>query len=146
MLHEVDEAQSHINREAVQPEGPGIMVLSSLLQVLHVNRRGATLLNDLVSAIPETLAPINAPGALPPLLVDLAGKILGMLRQRDESGEKGHSELCYLADNPRKQVVVRCVGLPRGNRIEDARIVFVMTEAKSEAKSTPIPTRASAQS
>lgn len=146
MLHEVDEAQSHISNEIVQPEGPGIMVLSSLLQPLHLNRRAATLLNDLVSAIPEALAPINAPGALPPLLVDLVGKILGMLRQRNESGEKGHSELCYLADNPRKQVVVRCVGLPRGNRIEDACIVFVMTEAKSDAQSTSIPARASARS
>jgi len=130
----------------MQPEGPGIMVLSSLLLLLHMNRRAATLLNDLVSPIPETLAPINAPGALPPLLVDLAGKILGMLRQRNESGEKGQSELCYLADYSRKQMVIRCVGLPRGNRIEDARIVFVMTEAKSRAKITSIPTRASARS
>src|SRR5215468_10775060 len=103
MLHQAGEAHSDISNGTVSPGGPGIMVLSSLLQALHMNRRAVTLLRELVSAPPHAQEPINGTATLPPPIVDLAGKILSVLRRRAESGETGQCEICYLADNSSKQ-------------------------------------------
>jgi hypothetical protein len=140
MLLEADESHSDLCNGQVTNGGPGIMVLSSLLQPLHMNRRAITFLSDLGSAVSEGEKPISQSGSLPPPLVDLAGKILGVLRQRGESGEKGQCEICYLADNSSKQVVIRCVGLPGGNGLESARIVFVLSDTNdSHVKTNSIP-------
>ena len=140
MLLEADESHSDLCNGQVTNGGPGIMVLSSLLQPLHMNRRAITFLSDLGSAVSEGEKPISQPGSLPPPLVDLASKILGVLRQRGESGEKGQCEICYLADNSSKQVVIRCVGLPGGNGLESARIVFVLSDTNdSHVKTNSIP-------
>src|SRR5215475_16085384 len=130
MVQQIDESQTDVRdaEREVPPVGPGIMVLSSLLQTLHMNRRAMMLLGDLGSATPEAQRPISGKGDLPAPLVDLAGKILDELRRRGESGEKGQCEICYLADNSSKQVVIRCVALPGGNGIESARIVFVLND------------------
>src|SRR5262245_4092851 len=131
MAQELDVSQTDVRdgEGKVPPVGPGIMVLSSLLQPLHMNRRAISLLRDLGSAAPGAQRPFSRTSDdLPAPLVDLAGKILGVLRQRGESGEKGQCEICYLADNSSKQVVIRCVGLPGGNGLESARIVFVLSD------------------
>lgn len=140
MLLEADESHSDLCNGQVTNGGPGIMVLSSLLQPLHMNRRAITFLSDLGSAVSEGEKPISQSGSLPPPLVDLAGKILSVLQRRGESGEKGQCEICYLADNSSKQVVIRCVGLPGGNGLESARIVFVLSDTNdSHVKTNSIP-------
>ena len=129
MLDQVDERQSDRTTERVPPGGPGIMVLSSLLQPLHMNRRAVTMLRELVSAPPNAQDPIDGTASLPPPIVDLAGKILSVLRRRAESAETGPCEICYLADNSSKQLVIRCIGLPSGKGLlEDVHIVFVLTD------------------
>ena len=136
MLHQAGEAHSSVSNPTASPGGPGIMVLSSLLQPLHMNRRAVTLLSDLVSAPPESQELISGTPILPPPIVDLAGKILSVLRRRAESGETGQCEICYLADNSSKQLVVRCIGLPSGNGLEDARIVFVLNDTNGNYANT----------
>ena len=126
MLHQAGEAHSSVSNPTASPGGPGIMVLSSLLQPLHMNRRAVTLLSDLVSAPPNAQQPMNGTATLPPPLVDLAGKVLSVLRRRAESAETGPCEICYLADTSSKQLVIRCIGLPSGKGVEHARIVFVL--------------------
>lgn len=136
MVHQAAEAHSSVSNGAVSPGGPGILILSSLLQPLHMNRRAVALLSDLVSAPPISQEPINGTATLPPPIVDLAGKILNVLRRRAESGETGQCEICYLADNSSKQLVVRCIGLPSGNGLEDARIVFVLNDTNGNYGNT----------
>jgi hypothetical protein len=141
MFLQASESHSDLCDGQATQGGPGIMVLSSQLQPLHINRRAVTLLSDLVSAIPEAQMPNSRAATLPPPLVDLAGKILGVLRRRGESAEKGQCEICYLADNASKQVVIRCIGLPSRNGPEGARIVFVLTDTNGSHvndNSTPI--------
>lgn len=136
MLHQAGEAHSSVIDGTVSPGGPGIMVLSSLLQPLHMNRRAVTLLSDLVPDSPKAQEPINGTVTLPPPIVDLAGKILSVLRRRAESGETGQCEICYLADNSSKQLVIRCIGLPSGNGLEDARVVFVLNDTNGNYGNT----------
>src|SRR5262249_25106334 len=122
MFDQVGERQRDGTTERVPPGGPGIMVLSSLLEPLHMNRRAVSVLRELVSAPPHAQAPINGTAALPPQILDLAGKILSELRRRAESAETGPCEICYLADTSSKQLVIRGIGLPSGKGVEDARI------------------------
>ena len=136
MLHRAGEVHSNVSDETVSPGGPGIMVLSSLLEPLHMNRRAVTLLSDLVSAPPESQEPISGTATLPPPIVDLAGKILSVLRRRAESAEMGQCEICYLADISSKQLVIRCIGLPSRNGVKDARIVFLLNDTNGNRGST----------
>ena len=128
MLHQAGEVHSNVSDETVSPGGPGIMVLSSLLEPLHMNRRAVTLLSDLVSAPPESQEPISGTATLPPPIVDLAGKILSVLRRRAKSAEMGQCEICYL--------VIRCIGLPSGNGVEAARIVFLLNDTNGNYGNT----------
>ena len=131
MLDKVDVAQSYLSNEdeKLRSDGAGIMVLSSLLEPLHMNGRVGVLLSDLAPASSGTTKSMSQTDALPPTLVELAGKILSVLRHREETADKRQCEICYLADNSVKQVLIRGIGLLGEDGIEDARIVFVLTNA-----------------
>ena len=129
MLLQANESQSDVRDEDITHRGPGIMVLSSQLRPLHMNQRASILLHDLVRATPEAEL-LNQTGELPSLILSLATKILNALRRRGEAGEHRQCEICYLANNSRRQVVIRCMGVAGPNGPESERIVLVLTDTQ----------------
>ncbi|MEP6959260.1 MAG: hypothetical protein ABI980_11070 [Nitrospirota bacterium] len=111
--------------------GPGIVVLSHSLEVLHMNHQAIKLACLLDPAQPNGQPPNNATGILPLPLTDLAGKVLSMLQSRLERSENGQFEIRYSANEPDKLVHLRGVGVPDRHGVAHARIVLILTEASA---------------
>jgi hypothetical protein len=111
--------------------GPGIVVLSHVLEVLHMNSQAVKLASLLGPAPPDGHLPNNATRILPPPLTDLAGKILSMLQSRHDRSEKGQVEILHSANGSEMPVHIRGVGVPDRHGVAHARIVFILTEARA---------------
>ena len=127
MVEQGMEPQSDMSNGKVLLGGPGIVVLSPSLQVLHINRQAHLLICDLVPTIPEAQHPNHRTDVLPPALINLAGEILSVLRSRHKISEKGQFEIRHSANESGKPVFIRGVGVPNGHGVEHARIVFVLS-------------------
>ena len=111
--------------------GPGIVVLSHVLEVLHMNHQAVKLARLLGPARPDGHPPNNAMRVLPPPLTDLAGKILSMLRSRHDRSETGQVEIRHAANESDMPVHICGVGIPDRHGAADPRIVFILTEARA---------------
>ncbi|HKO30741.1 MAG TPA: hypothetical protein VJU54_06360 [Nitrospiraceae bacterium] len=111
--------------------GPGIVVLSHVLEVLHINRQAIKLAGLLGRVQANGQLANKATGILPPPLTDLAGKIISLLQSRHERSEKGQIEIRHSANGSDKPVHVRGVGVPDRDGIACARIVLILTEASA---------------
>lgn len=132
MVDQVEDPQNDISSGTVLSRGPGIVVLSPSMQVLHMNRQAHVLIRDLAPTTPETQQSNHRTEILPPVLINLAGEILSVLRSRHERSEKGLLVIRYAADWSDKPVFIRGVGVPNGHGVEHARIVFFLTEASTD--------------
>jgi hypothetical protein len=121
------ESQSDMSSGKVLLGGPGIVVLSPSLEVLHINRQAHLLICDLVPTTPEALHPNHRTNVLPPVLINLAGEILSVLRSRHEINEKGQFEIRHSTNETGQPVFIRGVGVPNGQAVDHARIVLVLT-------------------
>ncbi|MBX3324649.1 MAG: hypothetical protein U0223_15060 [Nitrospira sp.] len=115
-------------KEEVSPRGSGILILSPLLKPVYVNPRACRLLSDLAWVPPEMFSPISHIIALPPILVDFAGKILSALCQDGASSDHGYCQIWCLTERARNEVLIRGIGVPSENGVEELRIVLVLTE------------------
>jgi hypothetical protein len=106
---------------------PGIVVLSPSLQVLHLNRQAQSLISDLVLTAPAAQQPNHRRAGLPPVLINLSGEILRVLRSRHERSEKGQFVIRRSANGSGKPVDIRGVGVLNGQGVEQARIVLFLT-------------------
>jgi hypothetical protein len=129
MLDHVKESQSDMSSGKVLPGGPGIVVLSHSMEVLHMNRQAIKLAGLLSSAGPRGQQPNDPTGVLPPPLTDLADEILSVLQSRHGMSEKGQFEIRHSANESGNPVCIRGVGVPNGHGVEHARIVLVLTES-----------------
>ena len=127
MVDQVKESQSNMSRGTVLSGGPGIVVLSPSMKILHLNRQARFLINGLASTTSEAQQPNNRTGILPPALINLAGEIFSVLRSRHEMKEKGQFEIQHSANGSGKPVLIRGVGVPNGHGVEQARIVLLLT-------------------
>jgi hypothetical protein len=127
MVDQVKQSQSGMSNGKVLSGGPGIVVLSPSLQILHMNRQAHLLISDLAPTTPEAQQPNHRTDILPPALINLAGEILRVLRIRYEMSEKGQFEIKHASNGFGKPVCIRGVGLPNGPGVEHARIVLVLT-------------------
>ena len=116
------------------------MVLSPSLQVLYMDRQAQILISDLVPTTPEAQQSNDQTHVLPPALMTLAGVILNALRSCHKMSEKGLIEIRDVADSPSNQVLIRGIGLPSPNGLQDSRIVIVLTEMSvNRVKTDQIP-------
>jgi hypothetical protein len=120
-----------MNDGKVLSGGPGIVVLSHGLEVLHINRQAVKLANLLGPARPDGHLPDNATRILSPPLTDLAGKILSTLRSRHDRSEKGQVEIRHSSNESDMPVHIRGVGVPDRHGVAHARIVFILTDART---------------
>ena len=113
---------------ADQRTGPGIVVLSSSMQLLHMNRQAAELSTQINKAENGKEYKKIAHGVLPAALTELCAEILKVLQVRTEAKDWEQFEVKRLAGNPARPILLRGFGLPERGGIQQSRIVITMEE------------------
>jgi hypothetical protein len=136
MADQEEESQHSLSRGAVLSGGSGIVVLSSSLHILHMNRQAIKLAAMLGSA-GHRVQEVNYPlGVLIQPLIELAGTILDGLRRSHETTDTGRSELSHAVDNLGQRVLIRGIGVPSANGLQDWRIVLLLSEISVDSGDT----------
>lgn len=128
VVGQVKNSQLYLSSGKILPGGPGIVVFSPSLEVLHMNCHAQLLISGLLPAIPEGQQATYSTGVLPPALINLADEIIRVLRSRHVIGEKGQLEIRRSASGSGNPVRIRGVGVPNERGIEHAHIVLLLTE------------------
>ena len=121
----------HVEAIADQRAGPGIVVLSSTMQLLHMNRQASELATQINKVENGREHQKIAHGVLPTALTELCGEVLKVLQVRTEAKDWEQFEVKRLAGDPAKPILLRGFGLPDRGGIQQARIVITMEEAIS---------------
>lgn len=111
-----------------QRAGAGIVVLSSSMQLLHMNRQAAELSKQINMAENGGAPAKAAQGVLPSALTELCGEIIKALQVRTEAKDWEQFEVKRVAGNPNQPVLLRGFGLPDRGGIQHARLVVTLEE------------------
>ena len=121
-------SQEPADNLADQRAGAGIVVLSSSMQLLHMNRQAAEL-SKLINMAENGGAPAkSAQGVLPAALTELCTEVLKALQVRTEAKDWEQFEVKRIAGNPNQPVLLRGFGLPDRGGIQYARLVVTLEE------------------
>jgi len=121
-------SQEPADNLADQRAGAGIVVLSSSMQLLHMNRQAAEL-SKLINMAENGGAPAkSAQGVLPSALTELCTEVLKALQVRTEAKDWEQFEVKRIAGNPNQPVLLRGFGLPDRGGIQYARLVITLEE------------------
>lgn len=121
-------SQEPADNLADQRAGAGIVVLSSSMQLLHMNRQAAEL-SKLINMAENGGAPAkSAQGVLPSALTELCTEVLKALQVRTEAKDWEQFEIKRIAGNPNQPVLLRGFGLPDRGGIQYARLVVTLEE------------------
>lgn len=131
MVDQETAAQNDMISGQVLPGGPGIVVLTPSLQILHMNRRARLLISDLAPTTPEAQHPSHRTELVPLAPINLADEIIRELRSRHEMGEKGPLEIRRSVSGSGNSVRIRGIGVPNEHGIAHAHIVLVLTEVSA---------------
>ena len=113
---------------ADQRAGAGIVVLSSSMQLLHMNRQAAELSKQINMAENGGVPAKAAQGVLPAALTELCADIIKALQVRTEAKDWEQFEGKRVAGNPNQPVLLRGFGLPDRGGIQHARLVVTLEE------------------
>jgi DNA-binding CsgD family transcriptional regulator len=113
---------------ADQRAGPGIVVLSSAMQLLHMNRQASELSKQINAALHGGGSSKAAHGVLPTALTELCGEIIKALHVRTEAKDWEQFEIKRVTGNPDQPVLLRGFGLPDRGGVQFARLVVTMEE------------------
>ena len=121
-------SQEPADNLADQRAGAGIVVLSSSMQLLHMNRQAAEL-SKLINMAENGGAPAkSAQGVLPSALTELCTEVMKALQVRTEAKDWEQFEIKRIAGNPNQPVLLRGFGLPDRGGIQYARLVVTLEE------------------
>ena len=128
MAQNAAHSQEPADNLADQRAGAGIVVLSSSMQLLHMNRQAAEL-SKLINMAENGGAPAkSAQGVLPAALTELCTEVLKALQVRTEAKDWEQFEVKRIAGNPNQPVLLRGFGLPDRGGIQHARLVVTLEE------------------
>jgi len=113
---------------ADQRAGPGIVVLSASMQLLHMNRQASELAKQINLAEHGGSSSRAAHGVLPTALTELCGEIVKALHIRTEAKDWEQFEIKRVAGNPEQPVLLRGFGLPDRGGVQFARLVVTLEE------------------
>jgi len=131
MIDQATVAQPDVISGQVLSGGKGIVVLSSSLEILHMNRQARLLISDLAPTTPEAQYPNHRAERFPPAPINSAVELVRVLRRRHEMGEKGLLEIRRSASGSGNLVRIRGVGVPNEHVKKHAYIVLVLTEVSA---------------
>ncbi len=121
---------------ADQRAGPGIVVLSTSMQLLHMNRQAGDLSIKINEAEKNSQERKAATGVLPEALTGLCGEIVKALHVRTEAKDWEQFEVKALAGDPERPILLRGFGLPDKGGVQQSRIVVTMEEVGRRQKPT----------
>ena len=128
MAQNAAHSQEPADNLADQRAGAGIVVLSSSMQLLHMNRQAAEL-SKLINMAENGGAPAkSAQGVLPSALTELCTEVMKALQVRTEAKDWEQFEVKRIAGNPNQPVLLRGFGLPDRGGIQYARLVVTLEE------------------
>jgi DNA-binding CsgD family transcriptional regulator len=113
---------------ADQRAGAGIVVLSSSMQLLHMNRQAAELSKKVNMSENGGTPPRSAQGVLPTALTQLCSEVLKALQVRTEAKDWEQFEVKRIAGDPKQPILLRGFGLPDKSGVQHARVVVTMEE------------------
>jgi DNA-binding CsgD family transcriptional regulator len=113
---------------ADQRAGAGIVVLSSSMQLLHMNRQAAELSKKVNMSENGGTPPRSAQGVLPTALTQLCSEVLKALQVRTEAKDWEQFEVKRIAGDPKQPILLRGFGLPDKGGVQHARVVVTMEE------------------
>ena len=113
---------------ADQRAGAGIVVLSSSMQLLHMNRQAAELSKKVNMSENGGTPPRSAQGVLPTALTQLCSEVLKALQVSTEAKDWEQFEVKRIAGDPKQPILLRGFGLPDKGGVQHARVVVTMEE------------------
>jgi DNA-binding CsgD family transcriptional regulator len=113
---------------ADQRAGPGIVVLSASMQLLHMNRQASELAKQINIAEHGSSSVRSAHGVLPAALTELCGEIVKALHVRTEAKDWEQFEIKRVTGNPDQPILLRGFGLPDRGGVQFARLVVTLEE------------------
>ncbi|MCC2641126.1 MAG: protein of unknown function, putative Transcriptional regulator [Nitrospira sp.] len=128
MAQNAFDSQEPVDNLADQRAGAGIVVLSSSMQLLHMNRQAAELAK-LINMTENGGKPARAAhGVLPSALTELCAELIKALQIRTEAKDWEQFEVKRITGNPNKPVLLRGFGLPDRGGVQHARLVVTLEE------------------
>ena len=113
---------------AEQRAGSGIVVLTSSMQLLHMNRQASELAKKINASEQSGNTARSAHGVLPTSLTELCGEIIKALHVRTEAKDWEQFEIKRITGDPNQPVLLRGFGLPDPGGVDHARLVVTMEE------------------
>ena len=121
-------SQEPVDNLADQRAGAGIVVLSSSMQLLHMNRQAAELSKLINMTENGGTSAKAAHGVLPSALTELCAELIKALQVRTEAKDWEQFEVKRIAGNPNQPVLLRGFGLPDREGVQHARLVVTLEE------------------
>jgi DNA-binding CsgD family transcriptional regulator len=114
----------HVESIAEKRAGPGILLLSSSMQLLYRDRRTW----ELCAQINKAQNGKAANGVLPTAVAELCSEIMKTLQVRTDAKDWEHFRVKRIIGDPKRPVLLRGVGLPDRSGIQQSRILITMEE------------------
>ncbi len=115
----------HAESLVEQRSGPGILLMTPSLQLIHMDRRAWELTGRIIREGNGAVAT----GVLPDAVTDLCTEIVATLRVRTDAKDWEQVQVRRLAGDPQRPILLRGFGLPdREGNIQQARILILMEE------------------
>jgi len=116
-----------------QRVGPGILLLSPALKLMHMNRQAWELSRKITQAQNGKAAT----GVLPPAVTELCAEVVTALRVRIDAKDWEQVQITRLVSPPNPPVLLRAFGFPDGGDAQRARILILMEEVTQRRERSP---------
>src|SRR5438094_5715942 len=130
---EIPVSSDFIETLVEQRVGPGILLLSPELQLMHMNRQAWELSRKITQAENGKAAT----GVLPPAVTELCAEVVTALRVRIDAKDWEQVQITRLVGTPNPPVLLRAFGLPDGGDAQRARIFILMEEVTQRRERSP---------
>src|SRR3989442_11582166 len=116
-----------------QRVGPGILLLSPALQLMHMNRQAVELSGKIMRAENGKVAT----GALPTVVTALCDEVITALQVKTDAKDWEQVQIRRLVSAPNPPVLLRAFGLPDSGGTHRARILIIMEEVAQRKERGP---------
>ena len=130
---EIPVSSDFIETLVEQRVGPGILLLSVSLKLIHMNRRAW----ELSGKITQAQNGKAATGVLPPAVTQLCAEVITALRVRIDAKDWEQVQITRLVSPPNPPVLLRAFGFPDGGDAQRARILILMEEVTQRRERSP---------
>jgi len=118
---------------AEQRVGPGILLLSSSLNLMHMNRRAW----ELSGKITQAQNGKAAAGVLPTAVTELCAEVVTAFQVKTNAKDWEQVQIRRLVRTPKPPVLLRAFGFPDRGGLQLARILILMEEVAQRRERAP---------